>query len=492
MKSSWIALCCCLAAVAVLPSGAAAADPPPLPSTDAFYTAPSPIPDVAPGTVLRSRPAPWAEPGYGTTIQAWQLLYRTTDTHGRPQAAVTTLLVPTATAPAGGRRLVAYAIAEDGLSTACAPSYQMRQGIRPNEAAPLLRAGTALVVPDYEGPDSAFTSGMQAGHAILDAIRAATSFAPAGFPGRKTRVGLWGYSGGGQAAAWAAELHGEYAPDVDVAGVAFGGAPADMGATLHVLDGAPYSGVVFLSAIGLSRAYPEAKFTSLYNAKGREMLADLADACLTKAVVGYGGQRLADYVTVPDVRAVPAFRKVLKQVNLGQRAPGFPVHVYQGTGDELNPVTAADALVTTYCRAGTPVDYSRLDGKDHLGAGTVGIPAAIAWLQDRLAGVAAPSTCPAGQSARKPVPVAVSVGLSLLRRTGSQVRFSLTQPATVELRLLRGSTRLGSIRRHGAPGPNRIAAGSLLRRGTGRLRLQARATSTTGQHTRWAAVTVKG
>ena len=76
-----------------------------------------------------------------------------------------------------------------------------------------LTMGWAVVVPDYEGPDSQWTAGTQAGHAVLDGIRAALRFGPAGLAGPSTPVGLWGYSGGAQATARATELQPGYAPD---------------------------------------------------------------------------------------------------------------------------------------------------------------------------------------------------------------------------------------------------------------------------------------
>ncbi len=42
-------------------------------------------------------------------------------------------------------------------------------------------------------------------------------------------VGLWGYSGGGQATAWAAEQHPTCAPEIRLAAVAAGGVPTDDG-----------------------------------------------------------------------------------------------------------------------------------------------------------------------------------------------------------------------------------------------------------------------
>ena len=140
-----------------------------------------------------------------------------------------TIVLPPGAAPPGGRPLLAYQPAEDTLTRDCASSYEIRQGTNgelPQALLPLLNDGVAVVVPDYEGPESQWTAGVQAGHAVLDSIRAAESFPPAGLGGEGTRVGIWGYSGGGQATAWASELQPTYAPELNVVGVAEGGVPA--------------------------------------------------------------------------------------------------------------------------------------------------------------------------------------------------------------------------------------------------------------------------
>ncbi|MFE5699151.1 MULTISPECIES: lipase family protein [Rhodococcus] len=44
----------------------------------------------------------------------------------------------------------------------------------------LLSRGWAVVTADYEGPESEFLAGPQAGYAVLDGIRAALQFGPSG------------------------------------------------------------------------------------------------------------------------------------------------------------------------------------------------------------------------------------------------------------------------------------------------------------------------
>ncbi len=153
--------------------------------------------------------------------------------------------------------LIAYQPAEDSLTRRCASSYTISSGTFGDGGSvnQFLARGWPVVVSDYEGPDAEWTAGVQAGHAVLDAIRAARHFHRLGLP-RRPRVGMVGYSGGGQATNWAAELEHRYAPRLGIDGAVAGGTPVDMALTARSVDGHLFAGAYFGSAVGLSRAYP--------------------------------------------------------------------------------------------------------------------------------------------------------------------------------------------------------------------------------------------
>jgi len=67
----------------------------PDPDDDPFYAAPKRLTSAEPGDVLRSREVELGINGAGA---AWQLLYRTTDAKGDPEAAVTTVTLPSSPA----------------------------------------------------------------------------------------------------------------------------------------------------------------------------------------------------------------------------------------------------------------------------------------------------------------------------------------------------------------------------------------------------------
>lgn len=376
------------------PAAEPAAEWPQHPTDDPFYAQPDPMPDAEPGTILDARQVQIRALAIPVPFTAWQLKYLSTDTKGAPAANVATVIQPL-NQPAD-RKLVSYQTAYDGLSADCAPSYAFATGIAPpfyEEAAmlPLLLAGHTVVSADYEGPEYQWGAGINSGHGVLDGIRAAQSFEPLGLS-TETPTAMWGYSGGALASQWANELAPEYAPELNIVGVAAGGVPADIEQIARAIDGGPLSGVYFGATVGLSRAYPEIDTETLLNDKGKAAFEDIGKQCIATFSVAYAFRSMGDHVTVPELLDVPSVQKVIAENTMGSRVPGAPVHIYQGAQDELTITPPVDDLVATYCANGATVEYVKILGEHITTAGT-GVPGALAYLQARLEGQPAPSTC---------------------------------------------------------------------------------------------------
>jgi hypothetical protein len=206
-----------------------------LPPNDPFYQPPSGYHHAEPGTVLRSRDVELALFGLiPQGVSATQLLYRTTAMDERPEAAVTTVLLPAGRDLAKPRPLLSYQCAIDAVTARCFPSYALRRGALATGAlaqvelvliAAALAQGWAVSVPDYEGLSGLWGAPCEPGYRILDGIRASLACARLGLSA-SSPVGLWGYSGGGVATAWAAEMSAECAPELNVVGAVLGYASA--------------------------------------------------------------------------------------------------------------------------------------------------------------------------------------------------------------------------------------------------------------------------
>jgi hypothetical protein len=388
--------------LAVWTSSAAAA--PESPRTDAFYRAPAGYEQAAPGQVFASRPVEVRLGGAPTSssVDAYQLLYRTNDAHGRPVANVTTVLVPKGPRPEGGRNLISLQDAEDSLDPDCAPSYQLQQDQRdsPNLfiessiGATELGKGGTVVIPDHEGPQSQYiVTGME-GHAVLDSIRAVESFEPAQLDGARTQVGMVGYSGGAHATAAANELQPAYAPELHLVAVAAGGVPVGNRDTVEYLDGSVGAGVLIAVSVALDRAFPSFRLQDLLNEKGKAFAKQVETGCAS-SVFAAPYSHLDDYTKKPHAIDLPRVKRIIRRNKLGHHTPTAPSFYYNGVRDELIWIKPLDELVAKYCSSGARIQYVRDEaGLEHIQGVANFAPQAVAYLDDRFAGAPVPSTCP--------------------------------------------------------------------------------------------------
>jgi hypothetical protein len=384
-----LGLLAAVVASGVVTSPAAAAVVPP--AEDPFYAPPAGFETKAPGAVLRSRSVVVTGLGIPVPVRAWQTLARSTDTAGRPVAVASTLMVPLVPYLKGPRPLLSYQTAIDSLGDQCNPSYTLRAGTE--KELPLialgLAKGWAVVVSDFEGPRNAFAAGTMAGHGVLDGIRAVRKLPGTGLTATGP-VGLMGYSGGGQATSWAAELQPSYAPELAIKGVATGGTPANLRAAAQLMDGGPAAGLALAAVVGITRAYPE--LLTLVNDAGRAMIERVGDLCVAEVTAANAFRRINEFTFSRDPLNEPIAVDVLNRNELGQRVPAAPVYMYHSLFDELVPHSAAQALRQTWCRA-TKVQFYTDLLSEHVVLAATGAPAAVSYLDDRFAGRPAPSNC---------------------------------------------------------------------------------------------------
>lgn len=247
---------------------------------------------------------------------------------------------------------------------------------------------------DYEGLGTPGTHtymiGRTQGAALLDVVRAAQRLPAAGLSSRAP-VALYGYSQGGGASGWAAELQPGYAPELDVRGVVAGGTPADLNAVAGNLDGG--SGFAFLgmSALGLDAAYPELKLDSYLTPTGRTALGDANRMCVWEALPAYAGKRIAEYTTTNPLTR-PDWQARIDQQKLGRIAPRAPVFLAHGLQDEFIPYPQAVQLAKDWCAAGAAVHWQDFVG-EHLSTMAAMQNDALDFVADRFAGRAVRSTC---------------------------------------------------------------------------------------------------
>jgi hypothetical protein len=400
LRTGVIAIVVAVLSAAALPGSVRAVTPP---SQDPFYTAPANLASYSRGAILAARRVNLAAfAALPQRVRAWQLLYRTTNYRGRPEATVTTVLLPAGGKPRG---LISYQIAEDAVAPQCAMSYTLREGstVEPINQLEMLiidaavAQGFAVSVPDYEGPHGDFGAARQPGYAILDGIRASERFRSLGLHGVSTPVGIWGYSGGSLASGWAAQVQPRYAPKLNLRGVAVGGFVTNIAQAMNQINGGFGAGLIVSVLAGVARTVPPlaAGIDTYATRAGKALFAKGASQCELANVTQYGFININKYLTVPvtQLLALPAIKNALDKIDLGGTAPSAPLFVYHSVDDELIPVAGADATVAKYCAGGDSVTYTRDILSEHGSLAVLGAPQALSWLTQRLTGGPVPHGC---------------------------------------------------------------------------------------------------
>lgn len=383
------------------PMAVGSADPLPTPQNDPFYTPPSGWDSQAPGTILNSRPVEVASlQPQAQDADAWQLLYRTTDTAGQPMATVTTVLRPRTEQVKG---LITYQAATDASARQCAPSFALRQGAPDKYDASLdfiqidqmLSSGHAISVPDWEGPDGSVFAPKQPGYAALDGVRAAEAFAPLGLSGTDTPVAAMGYSGGSVSTRWAAQVQPTYAPEIRLVGVAMGGWTAPIGPYLASLDSGPFSGFLPSLLPGMMRADPRlaATFNKYLTPAGQALMAAGDSKCMTPNVAQHAFLRMDDYLTIPFSELFEQVQASFADLDFGPVAPTAPLFLYNAVHDEIVNIAPTDQAVAQWCASGAQITYTRDQLSEHVSLAISATPAVLRWIDDRLAGQPALDGC---------------------------------------------------------------------------------------------------
>ena len=389
------------AAVITLGGGTAAAD-------QDVYTPVTPLPSAQPGTVLKSAPATFS----GATATKIQSLSRTAK--DQPVAVRGLVLVPTAPwTGSGPRPIVGFAPFTFGMGAQCAPSKTLTGSggdmiamVQSQFVSSLLGKGFAVAETDYIGPwvsgqgEHPYVMRHAAGHAVLDAIRAAqqlpgTGLAPNG------PVGVFGYSEGGGGAAAAIELAGAYAPELNMVGGYAGAPPADLGFLSSSLDGGFYAAFLGYALIGIYSAYPESDLVNLANPKGAELFLKASKTCTLDAVFGLSFTQTK--TLTKDGRPVSAylpqepFKTIVAENKLGNVKPAAPMLVESSPMDDVIPNKIVKQLVADWCGKGATVKYQDLTTLapifSHVMGAFSSMGSGASYLADRFAGKPAPTSC---------------------------------------------------------------------------------------------------
>jgi acetyl esterase/lipase len=356
-------------------------DPGPPPTT-----LPQPADPGDPGTLLDAVPRP-DERGW----RSWAITYGSTTAGGDPVGVTGQVVVPAGDAPAGGWPVVAWGHPTTGTSDRCTPSQGGPTEIHNIDR--LIDAGIAVAATDYQGlgieGGHPYLVGPAAGHDVLDAVRAAAAIEGSGIT-EDSPVVVAGFSQGGHAALWAADVAPDYAPELDIRGVQ---AVAPVTDVVQFAERAQtydaQFGVLVTIAWGFSQAYPELDIDDVLTDEAMALLYATEDRCIAEVVVAY--THPVDEMMRTSPVDLDAWRDRLDESRAAQGALGVPVHVLQGGSDPIVYEQVTRQAVERLCEAGDVVQYDVVPGVDH---GVLTPERTVPWIEARFAGATPPDSCP--------------------------------------------------------------------------------------------------
>ena len=356
-----------------------------------FYVPPDPLPDRKPGDVIRAEEIDaYLVPGVRMRCRVWRILYRSTGAAGQPTAVSGIVLIPRSRAR-GPRPLIGYAIGTHGIGDSAAPSRLLARGLEweAGMIAMVLARGWAVALTDYEGlgtpGDHTYMVGRALGPNVLDAMRAARSLDPEELP-VDGPAAIIGYSEGGAAAAWAAQLQPSYAPDVPLLAVAAGAAAADVETAGPSLDGTFFSFFIAYGGIGYAAAYPELDLDTHLTPVARGGIAALRESTILQAMLFGPRWVYSSELTDPNVLEMPEWRARMRENRLGDMAPAAPILLHHARRDQIVSFAQSSQLRADWQRHGADVRlYVTRGGVDHVSGAIAGTPVALDWIGRRLA-----------------------------------------------------------------------------------------------------------
>ena len=369
------------------------------PRPTAFYDAPATVP-AGPGHLIRSQPYTQAVP---EGARGWLILYTTTDLNGAPSVGSGFVMAP-ADAASAPRDVVLWTHGTQGADRACAPTLLPEPLPLAEPIAALeqqLAEGRVLVGPDYPGMGTVgpqgYLVGQNEGRSSLDAVRAAHEL-----PGLELsrRTVVWGHSQGGQAALWTGGLAPDYAPELELLGVAAAAPAADVRGLIATLGDSVIGQVMGPYAVrAYAETYPDvrvrdyvdARMFPIYEAASRRCLPARATlVSLLTALTMQGRMYAVDPATGPLGERLDE--------NVPTLPVAVPLFIGQGGADPLILPEVQARFIASRCAAGQELIYREYAGRDHLSVVADDSPFSaelLAWTDDRFAGrPQSENTCP--------------------------------------------------------------------------------------------------
>lgn len=369
-----------------------------LPQPSAFYN--QPASPAGPGALIATTP-------YGHTIEgaaAYRVLYNSTDIHGAAIPVSGIIYIPTSAPPPGGRNIIAWAHPTTGVAPSCAPSLNDQRigGLSMADSIPglaaFIAAGDIVAATDYPGLGTSETHpyliGDAQARAIIDSARAARKLPGADASGK---YAAWGHSQGAQAVLFVGQISRQYAPELQLVGVAAAAPPTDL---LHELTepfGGP-SGRLFAAYVysTWSQIYG-VSLTTVVDPRALANVQNTARKCISSlgeiAAALHAANNLNPVFLSHPPETTPPWPALFTENSPGHSPAEAPLLILQGTADTTVEPHNTRTFRDEICAKHETLDYQELKGVSHPLTAYKSLPITTKWLAARFAGAKAPDNC---------------------------------------------------------------------------------------------------
>lgn len=360
---------------------------------DEFYAVPDPVTGAA-GDVIRSEAAPdWDVEG----AQATRILYVTETVSGEKRVSSGMVWIPEKEFK-GERNVLAWAHPTVGYGNACVPSRRAIHNGPFNETwlTQMVADGWVVTGTDYTGMGTqpqpqTYLVGEQEARDVINSVRAARSMD--GVNAGK-QWGVYGHSQGGHAALWTANTAKKYAPELELVGAAAAAPAADLRATLEQQWDKSVSWEIGPEiAVSWPLVYPDLEMSII--SPDRETVVDTAYDCAQVGKI-FGTVRqdvLGERFFNSNPLENQSWAKTIEAETPKPPAPDVPIHLSEGTDDQVVLPNATAALQEEWCKAGVDLTTLWLGNVWHMLVAQDAGPEVVSWFADRFEGKPTASNC---------------------------------------------------------------------------------------------------
>lgn len=355
-----------------------------------FYETPLPIPNSAPGTVVRSQSI---TPPTSNSV-AWRVMYTSRGERDQPVVVTGVIVSPTTPAPSSGRPIMSWAHPTTGIVDACAPSMQSNPYDSIMGLTEFLDQGWIVTATDYQGlgvdGPHPYLVGKSEAQSVIDITRAAGSFPELR---ASKQFSVFGHSQGGQAALFTGELASSYAPELSLRAVAAAAPSGDLIAQIAEEWNS--------DAYNYVDPYVVSSWSETFGFDTTSVVTDANQNAARKrsAECVLGGSKAADAhlkqifdtdrtINHPLVEQQLTTREPWR-TTLEQNSPhgtiSAPTLVTQGTADNVIPQATTQTLVNGYQQRGTNITLQLLEGVPHTLAGYDSVTYVVPFFRQQFA-----------------------------------------------------------------------------------------------------------